>query len=62
MIFFLSVLFMCNTTECTFLKSDHKFFKQAECVEATINAIKSAREKGLVADGTCLVINTKDLL
>jgi hypothetical protein len=62
MIFFLSVLFVCNTTECTFLKSDNKFFKQAECVEVTMNAVKSAREKGLVAEGICLAVNTKDLL
>jgi hypothetical protein len=62
MIFFLSVLFVCNTTECTFLKSDNKFFKQTECVEATKSAVQSAREKGLVAEGTCLAVNTKDLL
>lgn len=62
MIFFISVLFMCNTTACTFLKLDHKFFKQAECVEVTKTAVREAREKGLVAEGTCLVVNTKDLL
>lgn len=62
MIFFLSVLFVCTTTECAFLKSDQKFFKQAECVEVTLNAVVSAREKGLVAEGTCLAVNTKDLL
>lgn len=62
MIFFLSVLFLCNTTECTFLKLDHKFFKQAECLEATLHAVKSAKEKGLVAKGTCLVINAKDII
>lgn len=62
MIFFLSVLFVCGTDACTFMKSDTKFFKQKECVEATLNAVQSAKEKGLVADGTCLAINTKDLL
>ena len=62
MIFFLSVLFMCNTTECTFLKSDHKFFEQAECEVSTLSVVKAAREKGLVAEGVCLAVNTKDLL
>lgn len=62
MIFFLSVLFVCNAIDCTFLKSENKFFKQAECVEVTINAVKTAQEKGLVAEGICLAVNTKDLL
>ena len=62
MIFFVSVLFMCSATECTFLKSEHKFFKQAECVEVTKSAVREARENGLVAEGTCLAVNTKDLL
>lgn len=62
MIFFISVLFMCNTEVCTFVKSNEKFFKQAECVETTVAAITAAREKGLVAEGICLAINTKDLL
>jgi hypothetical protein len=62
MIFYISVLFMCITTECTFLKSEKKFFKQAECVEATIKAVHSAKEKGLIAEGTCLSINAKDII
>lgn len=62
MIFFLSVLFVCGSDSCTFLKSDYKFFKQAECVEATLTAVKSARERGFIAEGTCLAVNTKDLL
>ena len=62
MIFFLSVLFLCSSDNCTFLKSDYKFFKQAECAEVTLAAVKSARAKGLIAEGTCLAVNTKDLL
>lgn len=62
MIFFLSVLFVCGSDNCTFLKSENKFFKQAECAEVTLAAVKSAREKGLIAEGTCLAVNTKDLL
>jgi hypothetical protein len=44
------------------LKSEKKFFKQAECVEATIKAVYSAKEKGLIAEGTCLSINAKDII
>lgn len=62
MIFFLSVLFLCSSENCTFLKSDYKFFKQAECAEVTRIAVSAAKSKGLVAEGTCLVVNTKDLL
>jgi hypothetical protein len=62
MIFFISVLFMCSANECTFLRSEHKFFKQSECMEVTMTAVIAARAKELVAEGTCLAINTKDLL
>ena len=62
MIFFLSVLFVCSTETCIFMKSDFKHFKQADCLEITKNAVREARAQGLVAEGTCLVVNTKDLL
>lgn len=62
MAIFIAVLFLCAQEGCAFLMSDTKFFKKSECQAQVVNAVQGAKEKGLVAQGTCLKIELKDLV
>ena len=62
MAIFLAVLFVCATEGCTFLSADTKFFKRSECQAQVVNAVQDARSRGLIAEGTCLKVELKDLV
>ena len=61
MIFWLSVLFLCND-KCEFLQGDTKFFSHEQCVAVTNEAIKQLGNKETQVAGTCIKVNLKDLV
>lgn len=62
MIFFLAILFLCDTDGCQFYQAEQKFFKASECKKAVAMAVEEAKLKTPIAHGTCVAVNTKDLL
>ena len=62
MLFWISILFVCTTGECSFAQSERKFFNAAECRETTEQAVAQIKEAGSQAAGVCVPVSLKDLV
>jgi len=62
MMFFIALLFACNTEACQFFQSDIKYFKADDCRQAIEEAVTELKTQVPLVHGVCVKVNTKDLL
>jgi hypothetical protein len=60
--FLIAVLFICSSDKCQFVHGEKKYFDKPSCAQDVASAVIDARSKGFVVEGSCIAINTKDLL
>jgi hypothetical protein len=60
--FLIAVLLVCSSGQCTFMQGEKKYFDKPSCELDVALALADLRSAGLVAQGTCIALTTKDLL
>jgi hypothetical protein len=60
--FLIAVLFVCSSDQCTFMQGEKKHFDKPSCEQDVAQALADLRSSGLVAQGTCIALTTRDLL
>lgn len=61
MSFFIGVIFACVNNSCIFLKPKENFDSRKRCEAAVLNVIRELKAEADIVDGSCLLINFKEI-